>query len=282
MSKKKNNNNKNEGKDNDEKKDRFQLVRDIITISISFFAFVISIISLRVAIKDSKQNELILKPRFSLEKNEDLDEDGSFVWKISNIGGAINNATIYPRMYVSLSYFNEETENNVDITFKFSDYYSDNFYYRNSDETFYIKDDKQAELYDFIDKYDFLSFQDGYFIGAYTIVPCFILHYEDYKGNSYNTTYTIVSDEIYVDNSEYAIYDDTMNLLEEISEMPKPDIVLPLKPDSKYVVSIYYQNAEIQQLVNNNKQEYDSYLYSIILDMVRSNKEKPVEELFGH
>lgn len=253
----------------------------IIPIVLSFASFIVSIISVRITVKESNKNELILKPRFSLEKNEDLDEDGSFVWKICNLGGAISNATIYPRMYVVLSYFNEDTENNVDITFEFIDYYSDNFYYRNSDGTFYVKDDKQKELYKFIDEYDFLSFSDGYFIGGYKIIPCFILHYDDYKGNFYNTTYTIVSDEINVDNSEYSIFGDTMDLLEEISEIPKPDIVLPLKPDSQYVVSIYYQDAQIKQLVNN-KHEYDPYLHSIVLDMIRSNKEKSVEELLGY
>lgn len=270
----------NKEKNTDGKKEKyFQITIAIIPFVISLVSIVISIITVVITIKESKLNELILQPRFSLEKNEDTNESDSFVWKISNLGGSISNATIYPTMYVTFSSLSGDNNKNVDITLQFIDYYSDNFYYKNSDGTFYVKDDKESKLNDFIDEYTNMITSDASIIVGYEIIPCFTLHYNDYKGEAYNDTYTIVDDDLFVDDSERKVFGDTMKLLEEISELPTPDIVLPLDSSSESVVSVNYKNAETQKIIYN-EQEYDSYLHAVILDLINS-KNKPIDEMFG-
>lgn len=208
------------------------------------------------------------------KENEDLGKNDSFVWKISNLGGAISNATIYPTMYVLLLYYNEDES--IDITLEIMAYYSNNFYYRNSDGTFYVKDDKEAELFDFIDEYTTFMLPDGFIDGGYKIIPCFTLHYADYNGDIYNDFYTIVDDEF---NDGRKIFGDTMKVLEEISELLIPDVILPLDSTSASVITIYYKNAETKKVIYN-EQEYNDYSHAIILDQI-SSTDKPINEMYG-
>lgn len=65
---------------------------------------------------------------------------------------------------------------------------------------------------------------DGSINGGYKIIPCFTLHYDDYNGNTYYNIYTISDDE-FDDDLGRKIFGDTMKVLEEISELPNPDIL---------------------------------------------------------
>ncbi len=209
-----------------------------------------------------------------------MDKNGSFIWKISNLGGAISNATIYPMMYVSFSIYDKELDEYINVIVEMTDYYSaNNCYYRNSDGSFYIKDDKQSELDAFIEKYTSLFYSNEGEYLAYNITPYFTLHYNDYKENTCNKIYTLVDDELFEDDSEHKVFGDTMKQLKEISEIPNPDIVASLKFDTSCVVFVNYENAITHQPIDD-EQTYNDYLYSVILDLFDS-KSKPIEEMYG-
>lgn len=247
----------------------------IIPIIFSLISIVISIITVRITIKNSYQNELILRPRFSLEKDIIEAKTGSFIWKISNLGGAISNATIYPMMYVTFSAFNVEEDKDIDVVLEMTDYYNENnYYYSNSDGSFYIKDDRQFELEEFIEKY---SNKIEYL--GYSIMPYFTIHYNDYKGNACNEKYTIVEDDFFEDDSKHQVYGNTMKQLKKISKIPNPDIIASLKFDTSCVVFVNYENAMTQQPIDNEK-NYNYYLYTVISDLFDS-KSKPIEEMYG-
>lgn len=251
------------------------LVVTIVPIIFSLISIVVSIVTVRITIKNSYQNELILRPRFSLEKNINESKTESFIWKISNLGGAISNATIYPMMYVTFSIFDEDKDEDIDIVLELIDYYGDNnYYYSNSDGTFYIKDDRHFELEEFIERY---SNKIEYL--GYSIMPYFTIHYKDYKGNICNEVYTIVDDEFFENDSEHKVYGETMKKLKEVSEIPNSDIITLLKFDTKCVVSVNYENAMTQQIIDD-EDKYNDYLYSVIMDLFDS-KSKPIEEMYG-
>lgn len=127
------------------------------------------------SIKDDNRNDEVLKPRFSIEKN--IAEDGFLTWKISNSDGAINNATVYPSIYVSFLFYDEDKDEDTDITIEIIGYYDENSYsYNSSDGAFYIKDEKQDE---FIEKYAETIYSDED-VSAECFLY-FILNYYDYK-----------------------------------------------------------------------------------------------------
>lgn len=251
---------------------------DNIPIIVSLISIIISIITAIITIKESRRNELILKPRFSLEKNEDVDNNGLFIWKISNLGGGISNATIYPIMCVSFSFYNKQGKC-IEITLQISDYYCDNYFYRNSDGSFYIKDDKQSKLDDFIETYINLINSDGFEDGGYRIESYFTLHFSDYRNKNYNKIYTIIDDELFIYDSKNKIFGDTMKQLKEVLYVPNVDIIVALEDDVLSVVRVNYKNAETQCVINN-KQEYHHYLHSVILDLIDS-KNKSIDKMLG-
>ena len=116
-------------------------IQIIIPIIISVISMIISVISVRITMKENRKNDLILKPRFSLEKDTKTDKDNLFIWKIKNLGGEINNATINPIVQVTFSVYNDNKEVALDI----HNYYSD-YKYNDSDSSFYVNDDKKDEL----------------------------------------------------------------------------------------------------------------------------------------
>ncbi len=263
-------------KNNKRKEKKTKFVINIVPIIISVVSLIVSIITVGITIKEEHKNELILTPRFSLEKNTEVDENGLFIWKISNLGGAISNATIYPVMYISFSFYNKEQKKDIDITLEMSGYYN-NYYYRNSDGSFYVKDDKQSELDCFIEKYINLIHLDGFVSTKYSINPCFVLHYDDYKENACNKIYTIVDDDLIEDGSGRN-YINTMKQLKEISKLPSVDIKASLEQDASRI-EVNYKNAKTTKLTHNEK-EYNDYLHSAILELINT-KDKHVEEMLG-
>ena len=103
------------------------------------------------------------------------------------------------------------------------------------------------------------------------------MHYDDYKGNTCNKTYTIVDDDLIEDGSGHNIIN-TMKQLKEIPKLPSVDIEASLEKDAS-IITVYYKNAEIKKITKNEK-EYNDYLHSVILDLVDS-KDKHVKEMFG-
>lgn len=263
-------------KNNKKKKNKIRKNLKYIFTLVGGIGGIIAFVELAFHAIEFYHNEQTLQPRFSLEKN--VDENGTLMWKISNSGGAINNATIYPTIYVSFSFYDEERDEDIDVALEIPNYYID-YNYNNSDGVFYIKDDKQSELDDFIDKYTSLLCLDGIEYPLYSITSYYTLNYSDYKGERYNKIYTLTDNNLFEDNSERKIFGDTMSQLEEISKVPKPDIVVPLEPDTSCVISINYDNAVTQQVIHS-EQDYNDYLYAAILDLINS-KDKPIEEMYG-
>ena len=94
--------------------------------------------------KQNVREEQVLEPKFSLEKN--IDTDGKLVWKVCNTDGEINNAIIYPTLYITFWISNDELELDTEITVEILDHYSGKNYYNNQDKTFYVEDKKQLQL----------------------------------------------------------------------------------------------------------------------------------------
>lgn len=67
--------------------------------------------------------------------------------------------------------------------------------------------------------------------------------------------------------------------MEEISEIPVPDIVAPSESDEACVITINYKNAKTQEFVEN-RQKHEMYLYVAILNLMES-KDKPIDEMLG-
>lgn len=239
---------------------------------------IISILGVLVPVIEFCRNEQILKPRFSIERN--IEEDGSLIWKIYNAWEAISNPKIYPTIHVTFFLYDEEKEESIDISLEFPDYYVENDYqYSNTDGMFYVTDKKQSELDSFIEKYENLFNLDEIGYIGNSITPYFTLNYEDYKGKKYNQIYTLSDDNFIDANSERNIYEDEFSQLKEISKVPVPDIIVPLIFEDECVLSINYKNAISQQVIET-EQDYNDYLYSVILDLFNS-KDKPIEEMYG-
>ncbi len=258
------------------KKNRKRIKKYLNFFIVAIIPIIIAIMAQLYSIKDDNRNDEVLKPRFSIEKN--IAEDGFLTWKISNSGGAINNATIYPSIYVSFLFYNEDKDEDTDITIEILGYYGENSYsYNSSDEAFYIKDEKQAKLNEFIDKYSETIFSDDN-VSAECVLY-FILNYYDYKEKKYNKIYTISSNNFINDNLNQEIFGDNFLQLEEISKIPNPDIIAPLKFEETCAISINYKSAKTKQLIENEK-DYEAYLYLAILDLIDS-KDKSTEEMLG-
>lgn len=239
---------------------------------------IISIFGVLIPAMEFYRNEQISKTRFSLEKN--VDEDGTLTWKICNLGEAISNATIYPIIFVTLFFYDEKKNEDIEITLEIPDYYNEKDYYYNvADGTFYIKDEKEAEMNDFVEEYSssLVSDEIGY-IGD-SITPYFTLNYEEYNEKKVNKIYTISDIDFINDNSDREIYGDDFSKLKEISKMPDPDIVVPSDFDEACVIAINYKNAKTEKLIESKK-EYEAYLRMAILDLINS-KDKLVDEMLG-
>lgn len=246
-------------------------------LTIAIIPIILSIVAICFTICENNREKIILEPRFSLEKI--VNEDGYFTWKISNSGGAINNATIYPTLYVTMYFYDEELTEIAEVTLETNNYYTDeDYYYSSSDGAFYVKEKKQAELNDFIEKYRFSFCSDGIGSMTYSITSYFTLNYNDCMGQHYNKIYT-TTDNIVDDNPERIILSDTMRQLKEIDEISRPDISAPFSFNSSCVISVNYKNATTIQILTA-EQEYNNYLYSVIWDLIDS-KDKPIEEMYG-
>lgn len=269
---------KNIDKEEEKASQKNRKIRMFLKIILAIGAGLFSVIEILPPIIELYHEIQISKPRFSLERI--TNEDGSLTWKICNIGEAISNTTIYPIIYVTLFFYNEKKDEDVEITLEIPGYYDEkNYYYSSSDGTFYIKDEKEAEMNDFIEKYSSLLASDeiGY-IGD-SITPYFTLNYKDYNDKKYNKIYTISDIDFIDDNSDREIYGDDFSQLKEISKIPNPDIIAPWNSDEACVISINYKSANTQKLIES-EQEYEAYLGFAILDLINS-KDKPVDEMLG-
>ncbi len=219
-----------------------------------------------------------LEPHFTLEKNED--EGGVLEWKICNSGGTISNAVIYPTINVTFGFYDEQRDGNIELTIELLNYYiMQNYYYSTSDGSFYVKDEKQSEVNEFIETYANMFVSERMKYPMYhSVSPYFTLNYNDYKGNKCVKTYTISNDSI-EENSERKKFGYSFTQLKEVSKIAKPDIIAPVKFKQRCVISLNYENAETQQIVEN-EQEYNDYLQAVFLDLIQS-KDKPVEEMYG-
>lgn len=149
-------------------------------VLVPFGSGLIAIIGIFIALKEKYREEAILEPRFSLERN--INEDGSLTWKIYNSGGEISNAIIYPTMHITFFYENRKTNEDIDITLEVPDYFvENNFGYSTLDGAFYIIDEKENELNEFIEKYTSVTYSEEFEYLDTIISPYFILNYEDYK-----------------------------------------------------------------------------------------------------
>lgn len=180
-------------------------------------------------------------------------------------------------MYISFSFYNKEQKKDINITLEMFGYYSDNYNYRDSDGSFYVKDDKQSQLDCFINKYTNLICLDGFINRGCKINPCFVLHYDDYKGDTCNKTYTIVDDDLIEDGSGHN-FRNIMKQLEEIPKLPSVDIQASLEQNA-CIITVNYKNAETKKLTHDEK-EYNDYLHTAILDLINT-KDKRVEEMLG-
>ena len=260
------------------KKDKKKRIKKKFLILIPIIsAIVFGILENVWNVKNDIREEQLLGTKFSIAKS--VDKNGFITWKISNSGEAINNATIYPSMYLSFLIYDEEHDEEIDLTLEMLGYYvEDNCYYNNLDSAFYIKDEKQSELNEFIAEHLSLLYPDKDDFLLYSTDTYFTLNYKDYKGDAYNQIYTL-TDDLSEDNSDRKIFGENLNQLKEITEIPEPDIIVPVKFDKSCVISVNYENATTQQLIDN-EQDYNDYLYSVILDLI-SSKDKPLEEMYG-
>lgn len=265
-------------KKEDKESQKNRKVKRFVKIILAIGAGIFSVIEILPPIIELYHNIQISKTRFSLEKK--VNQDDTLTWKICNLGEAISNATIYPIIYVTLFFYDEKKDEDVEITLEIPGYYDEkNYYYSSSDGTFYIKDEKETEMNDFIEKYSSLLASDeiGY-IGD-SITPYFTLNYKDYNDKKYNKIYTISDIDFIDDNSDREIYGDDFSQLKEISKIPNPDIIAPWNSDEACVISINYKSANTQKLIES-EQEYEAYLGFAILDLINS-KDKSVDEMLG-
>lgn len=227
--------------------------------------------------KQNVREEQVLEPKFSLEKN--IDTDGKLVWKVCNTDGEINNAIIYPTLYITFWISNDELELDTEITVEILDHYSGKNYYNNQDKTFYVEDKKQLQLNEFIKKcLDLFDSKDGWVIN-YDESVYFTLNYSDYKKKRYNKIYTINDYSFHEDNSEREIFGEQFLQLETVSKIPKSDIIAPSKFEKDCVIIVNYKKASTKELIQN-EEDYEVYLYSVILNLINS-KDKPVDEMLG-
>lgn len=239
---------------------------------------IISILGVLIPAIEFYRNEQILKPEFSLERN--VEGDGSLIWKIYNSGGAISNAIIYPTMYVTFFFYDEEQDEDIDITLEILGYYDENNYpYNYSDAAFYVKDDKQSEINDFIEKYTNLFCLNDIEKYDACLTPYFTLNYKDYKGKKYNRIYTVSDNDFIDDNSDREIFGEDFSQLQEVSKIIDSDIIVPSKFEEPCVISINYKNATTKQIIES-EQEYEGYLGLAFLNLIDS-KDKPVEDMLG-
>ena len=142
-----------------------------------------------------------------------------------------------------------------------------------------IQDEKQTDLNEFVETYKTVLYSSGIEMPLYDASYYFTLNYNDSKGKSHNDIYTLNESNFILDNPERKIFGDDFMQLKKVSKIPNPDIIAPLKFDETCVISINYENAETQQLIENEKDYYE-YLYAIFLDLIDS-KTKPIEEMYG-
>lgn len=272
-------------KNNKKKIKKFNKILQFFVVSI------IPILSIWYIKKDDMRNERILEPKFSLEKH--ANEDGSSIWKIYNSGESINNAIIYPTRYVTFGISNDELDINTEITIEILGYFSEDNYYNNSDKTFYVKDEKQLQLNNFIEKcLNSFDSEDGWIrdylcsfdIGDNWIVDYsdsiyFTINYRDYKNKKHNIIFTTSDGSFFEDNSERKIFGDEFLQLDTVTQIPEPDIIAPSKFENTCVVTINYKNATTQEIIENEV-DYEEYLYLAIVDLIFS-KDKSVEEMLG-
>lgn len=240
--------------------------KNIIKFIKKFFVIlgaIVPLISLFIAIKNYYREEKILEPKFSLEKNEN--EDGTLTLRIFNSGGTISNAIVYPTMYVTLSYYDEKSDNDIEVMIDILGYYNDENYYNSTDKAFYVKDDKCSELNEFIKIYTHFLYDDE--VLAYNIIPCFTLNYTDSKGNDHNKIYKVTNKDFLNDNAKCEIRGDNFLQIQELDKKPSPDIVAPLKFEETCVISEYYENGEIIKNLIENEQDYYDCLFSSILEI---------------
>lgn len=271
----------NKEKSKNKKKKRKKMKKFFKYFFVIIVPIIFSLIGIWYVYKENTRSEQILESKFSLEKN--VDKDGSLIWKICNSGEKINNAIIYPTKYVTFWIYNDELDLDVEITIELLGYFSEennnNYYYNYSEDTFYVKDEKQLQLNEFIQEcLNLFDSRDGW-SADYGEFMYFTLNYSDYKKETHNLIYTISDYAFREDNLEREIFADEFLQLEEISKIPEPDIIAPSKFEEVCVITINYKNASTRQLIENEN-DYEEYLYSAIVDLVNS-KDKSVEEMLG-
>lgn len=235
-----------------------------------------TVMAVVVAIYSTMRQDQVREEKFSVEKYKD--EDGILTWKLYASGEEINNALVYPTMY--LTFWIQNNKSDYEITMEIPGYYSDmDAYYNNTDKSFYVKERNTEKLKKYIKTIEqILSSYDDWSVEHSKFIY-FTLNYKDYKKEKHNTIYTISDNAFREDNSQREIYGDQFLQLETVSEIPKPDIVAPFDYEDSCCVTINYKRAETKMLVKG-EEEYVSYLFMAIIDLMNS-KDKPVEEMLG-
>lgn len=270
--------------DNETNKEKNQSVKKIGRFSlgsvISIVTVIILVLGFLNGIWDSLSDREVLEPRFSIEKNTDI--DGVTTWKIHNSGGAISNGIIYPTMYVTFSLYDNEQRKDIDITLEISGYYTkDSYYYKSSEGAFYITERQQSELDEFIDKWKKWLHTDDikYLRCDANTTLYFTLKYDDYKGNPCTKIYTVSKGSFIDEDLGGMVVQTDSEELREISKLPTPDIEASIKVNGFHTISINYKNARTIQPIDN-EQDYNNYLHSAILDLANGT-EKNIEEMYG-
>lgn len=264
-------------KEKNKKKNRTKKMKKCFNVLCIIIPIVCTLIGIWYTKKQNVREEQVLEPKFSLEKN--IDTDGKLVWKVCNTDGEINNAIIYPTLYITFWISNDELELDTEITVEILDHYSGKNYYNNQDKTFYVEDKKQLQLNEFIKKcLDLFDSKDGWVIN-YDESVYFTLNYSDYKKKRYNKIYTINDYSFHEDNSKREIFGEQFLQLETVSKIPKSDIIAPSKFEKDCVIIVNYKKASTKELIQN-EEDYEVYLYSVILNLINS-KDKPVDEMLG-
>ncbi len=260
-----------------QKKSKIEDFRNIMTVIISFFALIISIISLI-------KSNLTLVPKFSIEVlKENNADDLNRTFKLYNVGGQIVNPTIEPVIQLELTCaaYDEygDLEREYITLFEFSDYFSDDYFYENVESSFIIQESNANDLYNLMKYVESDLEKENMCIHYFAIKYYFKVTYSDYKGKErikilYPTSnFTILNYQ-----NDYNIRYFKNIELKEIKQKTEADIILPLIAEGRFVTTSNEHSGD--QIIAYNESTKDFLeSYKIISNYIINNFENNSVEL---
>ena len=251
----------------DKKKITLEDFRNIMTVVISFFALIVSLLGFW-------RNGVILEPRFSLEisKTDESDSENlNRIFKIYNVGGQIVNPKINPIIQIELicTSCSENGEENRQGTVLVGllDYFPGEYSYKNAESAFIIQEKKANELYDLIEKIDEHLKSENDMISILSVKYYFEISYFDYRGKEkekilYPTTNHVLID--YQDCKRERYFEKAR--LEQTERIKKEDILCPMSFEYKNGTITRNEGDEGEIYYIDAGEKADKYLSDFIQD----------------